>query len=78
MEGIQFEEQRPVAPPVRKVSLLSGIIISSGLVKDERGAQIVLLIIAVLLITFTAWLILPAPTPSGPSPEEIEAEVLRG
>ena len=52
MADLQFNEEQQYArpTPTRKPSFMTGLVMRSGLAKDEAGAQRVLLIVLVLVI----------------------------
>ncbi len=70
---VEFDEPIPEStrPAVsKKPSLLSGLLMKTGLVKTEQGAQVVYLIVAVLALAGAAYFFVsstkvpPSPTPS--------------
>ena len=79
-DNIQFNTEepsyaRPVAPPV---SFITGLVIRAGLAKDERGAKVAMLIVAVVaaaLAVSTSFFLMPQPT--GPSAEDSTFPVYR-
>ncbi|HRH55721.1 MAG TPA: hypothetical protein PK609_02550 [Candidatus Paceibacterota bacterium] len=78
MADVEFHEPQYAPPPVRqKSSSLSDFVIKKGFAKDMQGAQRVMLITAALALLLVA-VILVVSGSSGPSPEELEAEVMRG
>ena len=57
MNNVQFDEQSPSYVPQKK-SGLGGLIIKWGLAKTEKGAQQVLLGIAVVAVILATWLLI--------------------
>ena len=55
MEGVQFDEEDnlPRRSSQRRFSLLTRFVMRIGLAKDERQAQYILLIIAIIAIVLT-------------------------
>lgn len=80
MEDVQFHEEpeyvkRSVAPGP-KPSFITGIVIATGLAKDEKGAQPVLIgvLIAVLALTaFVIWRVIDEPEPELGAPLTVPA-----
>lgn len=70
--SLEFEEPRYAVPAKKKTSSLTAFVIQSGFAKDEKGANIMLVLLLVLLIGGIAglWLsqpkdvIEPAPEPA--------------
>lgn len=79
MTEIQFNEPLPVAPVrTERQTLLSALVIKTGLAKDLAGAQKVLLILALIAFGATAAVLFVGNSTQGPTPQELEAEILRG
>ena len=74
MEGVEFQEEDSAVDTirnmqahtqkVRKTGFLTRIAISTGLTKDEQGAQYLLLVLAVVLFLATAVLFLMSGRPA--------------
>lgn len=58
--AVQFDEGPvlPSRPPsAKRLSLITGLLIKTGLVKSERGAKLLLLLVALIAIAVTAYLL---------------------
>ena len=79
MSGVEFNEPQlaRAQPLVPKSSLLVRSVMSLGLAKDAKGAQTVLLFVALLLLAVMGFVFMTGVFGSGQAPAD-EAEVLRG
>lgn len=62
MSNVQFEDTQVVRTHRKQRSLLSGVVISLGLAKDEKSAQIVLLVFVVLLLVVSLFFVFSGKT----------------
>ncbi len=69
MADIQFEEPVYAKSPesVKKPSQLSGLLIKTGLAKDDAGAQKVLLMVLVVVVILIIWINWPSSPDLGPA-----------
>ena len=79
MSGVEFNEPQLAKsyPAARKPSVLVRLVMGLGLAKDEKGAQGVLLITALLLLGVMVAVLITGVFGGGQAPLD-EAEVLRG
>lgn len=55
--GVVFDEKPLTANRARRTSFLTGLVIKTGIVKNEKGAQIVMLAITIVALLLVAGLL---------------------
>lgn len=57
MEPVSFDEQPALPQTARKVGFITKLVITSGLAKDEQGANVVLIALSLVILAITAFVI---------------------